>query len=377
MKEQEHFIKNIEIKNFKCFEDFKAEGFGRVNLIGGKNNVGKTAFMEACFLYTSENITEAYKKLLVLKTYRNMQEMLLSNNSSEDNLRALILENSNINIGIEKRTEADIDYEDGHDAIDKYYLTNIFKIEKNKDTGVFSFRTNNRNILVTEYIHTDTNEDSETFGESEEYIMTDNKEYSLSNIINKLNSSMSQTKYRTSKVFIGTNLNDNELLDNIIGDLKLNGKYNDLNKYLHQLFGIENIDFIHKKPIIKIEGKHQELSALGEGIKSIIFYLGSLLTLKEKYIFIDEIENGIHYTKLDKVWKLILEISKQQNVQVFATTHSKECIESYARVAKELEDNEITFFKLGHNKKGELKGMVYPYEWFVDSIEQEEEVRGW
>jgi AAA15 family ATPase/GTPase len=43
----EHFIKNIEIKNFKCFEDFKANGFGRVNLIGGKNNVGKTAFMEA------------------------------------------------------------------------------------------------------------------------------------------------------------------------------------------------------------------------------------------------------------------------------------------------------------------------------------------
>ena len=43
----EHFIRNIEIKNFKCFKDFKVEGFGRVNLIGGKNNVGKTAFMEA------------------------------------------------------------------------------------------------------------------------------------------------------------------------------------------------------------------------------------------------------------------------------------------------------------------------------------------
>jgi len=35
----EHFIKNIEIKNFKCFKDFKAEGFGRVNLIGGKSTL--------------------------------------------------------------------------------------------------------------------------------------------------------------------------------------------------------------------------------------------------------------------------------------------------------------------------------------------------
>jgi len=46
----EHFIKQIEIKDYKLFKDFKADGFGRVNLIGGKNNVGKTAFMEAIYM---------------------------------------------------------------------------------------------------------------------------------------------------------------------------------------------------------------------------------------------------------------------------------------------------------------------------------------
>ena len=45
-----HLLTEMEIRDFKCFKDFKAEGFKRVNLIGGKNNVGKTAFMEACFL---------------------------------------------------------------------------------------------------------------------------------------------------------------------------------------------------------------------------------------------------------------------------------------------------------------------------------------
>ena len=59
----EHFIKNIEIKNFKCFKDFKAEGFGRVNLIGGKNNVGKTAFMEAVYVNVhSKNTKQSYLK---------------------------------------------------------------------------------------------------------------------------------------------------------------------------------------------------------------------------------------------------------------------------------------------------------------------------
>ncbi|MEY3760663.1 MAG: hypothetical protein RIR39_2154, partial [Pseudomonadota bacterium] len=45
-----HFLTEIEIKQFKCFTDFKASGFKRVNLIGGKNNIGKTAFMEACWI---------------------------------------------------------------------------------------------------------------------------------------------------------------------------------------------------------------------------------------------------------------------------------------------------------------------------------------
>ena len=52
-----HFIKNIEIKDFKCFDKFKTEGFKRVNLISGKNNVGKTALMEAIWINVhSKNI---------------------------------------------------------------------------------------------------------------------------------------------------------------------------------------------------------------------------------------------------------------------------------------------------------------------------------
>ena len=62
---QEHFIKRIEIKNFKCFEDFKAEGFGRVNLIGGKNNVGKTAFMEACYINLNSTNIDTFSTAII------------------------------------------------------------------------------------------------------------------------------------------------------------------------------------------------------------------------------------------------------------------------------------------------------------------------
>ena len=99
--------------------------------------------------------------------------------------------------------------------------------------------------------------------------------------------------------------------------------------------------------------------------------------MKDKTLFIDEIASGIHYSNYDKLWEIILTISKEQNVQVFATTHSKECIESYARVAKKLEDEEITMTLLARNPKNELKALVYNDKMFYSELEQNHEVRGW
>ena len=40
----------FHVKNFRCFEDLQINDLGRVNLIAGKNNVGKTALLEAMYL---------------------------------------------------------------------------------------------------------------------------------------------------------------------------------------------------------------------------------------------------------------------------------------------------------------------------------------
>lgn len=46
-------LEEIEIQNFRCFEETKISGFERVNLIGGKNNSGKTALLEALYLFNA------------------------------------------------------------------------------------------------------------------------------------------------------------------------------------------------------------------------------------------------------------------------------------------------------------------------------------
>jgi AAA15 family ATPase/GTPase len=43
-------IEDIEINNFRCFDRLKVSGCKRLNLISGKNNVGKTALLESILL---------------------------------------------------------------------------------------------------------------------------------------------------------------------------------------------------------------------------------------------------------------------------------------------------------------------------------------
>jgi AAA15 family ATPase/GTPase len=48
-------IKDIEINNFRCFDRLQVSECKRINLISGKNNVGKTALLEAILLSNMPN----------------------------------------------------------------------------------------------------------------------------------------------------------------------------------------------------------------------------------------------------------------------------------------------------------------------------------
>jgi len=43
-------INKIAISNFRCYQNSEIEGFKKINLIGGLNNVGKTVLLEAILL---------------------------------------------------------------------------------------------------------------------------------------------------------------------------------------------------------------------------------------------------------------------------------------------------------------------------------------
>lgn len=45
-------------------------------------------------------------------------------------------------------------------------------------------------------------------------------------------------------------------------------------------------------------------------------------------VLVDEIENGLHHSVLPDVWRVVGKTAEAFDVQVFATTHSFECVEA-------------------------------------------------
>jgi predicted ATPase len=68
------------------------------------------------------------------------------------------------------------------------------------------------------------------------------------------------------------------------------------------------------------------MTAMGEGMIAMANYAGAILEANGALVLIDEIENGIHYTALEKVWRQIGRAAKDAGSQVVASTHSYECV---------------------------------------------------
>jgi len=71
------------------------------------------------------------------------------------------------------------------------------------------------------------------------------------------------------------------------------------------------------------------LKRLGDGMNRLFGIGLAMAVAKNGLVLIDEVENGIHWSVLPEVWKLIVRVAKRLNVQVFATTHSNDCLKAF------------------------------------------------
>ena len=317
-----HFLTDIEIKEFKCFKDFKASGFKRVNLIGGKNNVGKTAFMAACFINVhSENINTMVTAIYGIKQIREKTNLIFGEINPQKLLDATRAYTSKSNLSLSNKEFSIVE----KDAVKEYK----FNINGEKKT------------------------------------------------INARELSLNFSAIYNIKIIDSVGWNDIALVK-VYQAIQKKDKENELNIFVREFDrSIENFKVIGDKPQCKTNGEYRDITEFGDGLKHYISIICALYACENGYLFIDEIDNGIYYDHLDRLWEIILTLSKQNNCQVFATTHSQEMLESFARVAKKLDEQDISYTLLLKDKQQEIKTISFDYEMLLDSIEQKREVRGW
>jgi hypothetical protein len=64
----------------------------------------------------------------------------------------------------------------------------------------------------------------------------------------------------------------------------------------------------------------------GQGMFRLVSIFAELVGGQPQVCIIDEIENGLHHSILEDVWTGLAAVSRELNIQIFATTHSYECI---------------------------------------------------
>ena len=298
-----HFIKTLSFKNFKCFQKIQISNIQRVNLISGQNNIGKTSFMEGIELIVSSNNT--------LDLSLNIYEMMRRRQPSMDGNRYF---------------ELDFIYE------------NTLSVElsmNDKKVSIHYTEDRSENLYEEDNLYIEYQPSLKLIVNSDERVVP------IEKLINKP-PIMRRDKYNNIKSrinFITSTTTDERKIAILYGKLIDLNKENFLNESL-KMFD-ENIVSLKQKAtdrdiILKVSLKDRELpvllSSLGEGINRYIAILCAIWASQDGYLFIDEIENGIHFTNYKKLWKIIFEASKLANCQIFITTHSKECIEIFNEV---------------------------------------------
>lgn len=84
--------------------------------------------------------------------------------------------------------------------------------------------------------------------------------------------------------------------------------------------------------IVKREGVTDPIPIgnMGDGIWHILSMAIAITQCRNGFMLVDEIDTGLHYTAMSKMWKMIISAAERLDVQVFATTHSQDCVSSFA-----------------------------------------------
>ena len=361
-------LQSLKIEGFRGFQSFEMANLGRINLLVGKNNSGKTSILEAIQFLYAQNID------IFLETISYRGEF----GWSESNLpsRTKVFEICHLFPGHEIIPSKEIIIIGSRESHQESVTISVKSIpiqlslfsDKNDDLNndnIFDDEEWNKLLLSIRWSQSQKPIEMELLANGT--LARDSirrRMASLSRISHKIGidnkielkflTPFSLTSFDMAALF--DNIVLSPLEDLIIECLKIiepkieriasigSGKYSTANNLGVRggfLIKIKN----HDQPI--------PIGSLGDGFWRMLGLVLAMVNLENGILLVDEIDSGLHFTVMTDMWKVVWETAKKLNIQVFATTHSRDCWQSLAELITEekITDNEITIQRIDRDKE--------------------------
>ncbi len=316
-------LDSLEIKNFRLFKHLEIERLGRVNLIVGKNSVGKTTLLEALRLYATRGDFSVIWEILSARDESSRISQIGVRYEVAHQAEAL----SYLFHGYPEETKISQPITVGPSGLLSKWLRITFEWESEIDMD--DLLKNVYPAISVQY--------------GEQRALT----YRLDrNVREYLASWQGDKKDSINSVFSSAGGLSERQVEQLWEKAILAGSEKEVVKALRLINSeVQDLHFIGFKtgeesdgriPVVstKIIEKRIPLRSMGEGMNRLLGIALALVNAKDGILLIDEIESGLHYSVQPDMWRLIFETAAKLNVQVFATTHSWDCIEAFQEAAE-------------------------------------------
>jgi hypothetical protein len=331
-------IRTFSVKNFRCFKDLRLDSLERVNLIAGKNNTGKTSLLEAIHLHNYfennrflihspdargfESPGKAAEEVFSWLFFDRKREggIELSSQNKEGSTRTMTIELVDAAIARTQR------YEEAEQILQSSFVREVWD--------------NNLPRLIGKYSGPD----------GERVFVAVLGGQSVSSPVN------GKVTWEVPSIFIGSRWRNGPRGIQSFNDLAAANRQDDLLPSLQilepKLKRLSLLMFAGEPSIHADVGLSRLIPVpfMGEGVARLLSILLAIAQAAGGIVLIDEIENGLHYSVMKNVWKAIAEAARTAEAQIFATTHSWECIQAAHHAYKESGPYEMRYYRLDRIK---------------------------
>lgn len=329
---------SLYIKNFKNIKELSINDLGRVNLIVGKNNVGKSTLLEALSIYVS-NGDETWLRLLL----SNRGETIIEdtdNDSYETNAKMHYI---SLFAGWEENYSKDYAIKIGEIGNDEksVIISQVYLREHNEQrsdgTVIRTMDLLNEEDLENNTIiepHSNTGISIKTSAQLC-FLPYNRDSRGFNNIVGH------KCPFKYLPIATISSINNASLFDRV--SLTPEEDYiiealNIINPDINRIRFVETNEGRKANRIAVVTKKNSDkryrISSMGDGINRILTIILAMLNCKNGIMLLDEFETGLHYSVQGKLWEIIFMLAEKLNIQVFVTTHSSDCLKSFARANK-------------------------------------------